>query len=94
MQGKDGAANIFDVYYPSSEKASKMRAFLLAFSLVEPQIRLELMTCRLQGGCSTNWAIAACNRCILYDFALFRNFADRFGGAGCDGRFAGDAVLM
>lgn len=21
---------------------------------VEPQIRLELMTCRLQGGCSTN----------------------------------------
>lgn len=22
--------------------------------IVEPQIRLELMTCRLQGGCSTN----------------------------------------
>ena len=25
-----------------------------SFFLVEPQIRLELMTCRLQGGCSTN----------------------------------------
>ena len=50
----DGAANIFDICLLHSKMATKMRAFLLAILLVEPQIRLELMTCRLQGGCSTN----------------------------------------
>ena len=39
----------------SSEKQQKMQAFFACvFSRMEPQIRLELMTCRLQGGCSTN----------------------------------------
>ena len=39
----------------SSESiTTKKQAFLLAISLVEPQIGLEPMTCRLQGGCSTN----------------------------------------
>ena len=33
-------------------KNSKL--FFTCYTLVEPQIRLELMTCRLQGGCSTN----------------------------------------
>lgn len=28
--------------------------FACYFSRMEPQIRFELMTCRLQGGCSTN----------------------------------------
>ena len=51
----DGAANIFDIYYSTQKKTTKNASiFLLAFFLVEPQIRLELMTCRLQGGCSTN----------------------------------------
>ena len=33
-------------------KRERLRSLLDAF--VEPSIRLELMTCRLQGGCSTN----------------------------------------
>ena len=50
-----GAAQIPSVFAtPLKKWQSKMQAFLLAIFLVEPQIRLELMTCRLQGGCSTN----------------------------------------
>ena len=32
----------------------RKRKIFVELILVEPQIRLELMTCRLQGGCSTN----------------------------------------
>ena len=54
----DGAAKVELSPAPLGIKKTQVNLHFY-YSLVEPQIRLELMTCRLQGGCSTNWAIAA-----------------------------------
>ena len=46
-------------HFSSTRKTKRECKHSLLFSLMEPQVGLEPTTCRLQGGCSTNWAITA-----------------------------------